>query len=112
MIDEYREEDLIVSKDGGMKYSKNKPRMELLPMEAIREVAKVMSFGAKKYAPNNWRGVEIQHYIGALLRHLATYMEGEEIIDEDSGLPTLAHLACDALFILDLHLKGKEFKIT
>ena len=41
-----------------MKYDDGKPRYELLPAGAIDNLAKVLTFGADKYAANSWRGLE------------------------------------------------------
>jgi hypothetical protein len=57
--------------------------------------------GAEKYDPFNWRksNVEAQTYIGAALRHLLAWQDGEEVAD-DSGLPHLAHaLSCLAILV-------------
>jgi hypothetical protein len=41
----------------GHKDDVGKSRMELLLFDALVEVAKVLTHGSKKYAPNNWRKV-------------------------------------------------------
>lgn len=105
-----KEEDLVINKRGGKKYNKNKPRMELTPPEAMLAFAEVMTYGAKKYAPNNWKKVDIADYIGALERHIQHYKAGE-LVDKDSGLRTTAHIACNAMFICQLDIDGKKFEI-
>ena len=42
----------------GKKYDGEKPQMYLLPPKAITEVAKVLTFGASKYGPDNWRKLD------------------------------------------------------
>lgn len=37
------------------KYDSEKPRMDLLDPTAMQELAMVLTFGAGKYAANNWR---------------------------------------------------------
>jgi len=96
----------------GVKYDLNKPRMELLPMNALYEVSKVLTHGAKKYAPNNWKYVENarDRYTGALLRHLALWREGRTV-DEESGEDKLLHIAqvaCNALFLVWFELENLE----
>ena len=84
----------------GRKYDADKPRMDLLPFDALIEVAKVMGVGAEKYGDDNWRLVEpATRYEAALLRHYTAYKSGE-INDPETGLPHLAHMATNALFIL------------
>lgn len=90
----------------GLKHDGEKPRMELLPTLPLLEISKVMGFGAKKYSAHNWRGgMEQSRLIGAALRHLTAYNDGEDI-DPESGLPHLAHLGCCVLFMLEQHLRG------
>jgi len=88
------------------KYDGDKVRMELLPMDALYEVAKVLTKGAKKYADHSWKTLNnaTERYQGALLRHITASMNGEDK-DPESGLSHYAHLACNALFLLwlDMH---------
>lgn len=79
-----------------------KVRLDLLPVLAVEAVGRVLTFGARKYAPNNWRKVDdMSRYTGAALRHIFAYMRGE-VVDEESGEHHLAHAACCLLFIVDL----------
>lgn len=89
----------------GMKYDSGKPRMGLLPPLAITEMAKVMTFGANKYQAHSWKQVENaqERYLDALLRHAIAYVAGERI-DPESGLPTMAHIMCDAAFLIELDM--------
>ena len=58
--------------DKGVKLDQGKVRMELLPLNTMEEVAKVLTFGAKKYTDNGWQTVPngFERYKGALLRHI------------------------------------------
>jgi hypothetical protein len=87
----------------GRKDDGGKPRWDLLPFAALEDVARVLEFGARKYAPDNWRKVEgwRWRYTRAGFGHLAAFARGEKL-DPESGLPHLAHAACCLLFILDL----------
>lgn len=93
----------------GVKHDSEKPRFDLLPWDALTEVAKVLTFGARKYSDNNWRIVKNgeKRYNSAMLRHHAADDAGEQY-DEESGLLHLAHMACCALFRVALALKEKE----
>lgn len=84
---------------GGMKFDAGKPRMSLLPFDALLMVAMVLTFGAKKYAAHSWRTVPnaLERYSDALLRHWER-MQAGEWLDPESGLPHWAHIACNALF--------------
>ncbi len=84
-----------------VKHDQSKPRLELLPPVAIGRVGEVLGHGAEKYSADNWRRVDDRRrYLGATLRHLMAYAAGEDV-DDDSGLPHLAHAACSVLFLLE-----------
>lgn len=87
----------------GQKHDSDKPRYELLPPVAIDEMAKVMTFGAEKYAPDNWRHVDnaVERYRAALLRHSFAMLRGEKI-DPETGLPHAAHAMCCAAFLVEV----------
>ncbi len=89
----------IVEMDGGMKFDDDKLRWDLLPYDAVEKIVEIMTYGAKKYAPNNWQKVEAQRYYAALMRHLVAELKGEDY-DQESGFLHLAHMACNALFLL------------
>ena len=94
------------SSGGGMKYDGDKARMDLMldgMPNALEQVAQILTFGAKKYADHSWQTVPSgkARYKAALLRHLTAHAKGE-INDPESGMPHLAHAACNALFILEL----------
>jgi len=84
-----------------IKFDNNKPRLDLLPSTALVEIAKVLGFGASKYAEHNWRrGLAYSRLIGAAMRHIAAYNDGESI-DPESGISHIAHAACNLMFLLE-----------
>lgn len=93
----------------GVKYDEEKPQYSLVPADALHEVAKVLTFGAKKYAPDNWKKVpDLQRrYYDALQRHLFAYQKGETL-DPESGLHHLAHAGCCLFFMLQDNLEESE----
>ena len=93
---------------GGLKYDSNKPMMELLPAYALEQIAGVLTFGARKYAPYNWqKGIEYSRLIGAALRHLFAFARGEDR-DPESGLSHLAHAGCCVLFLIWMSDKRRD----
>ena len=74
---------------------------------ALIEVAKVGTFGAKKYSRGGWQHVENgpERYYDALWRHLLD--ERHEPIDKESGLLHLSHLCWNVLARLELILREK-----
>ncbi len=92
------------------KHDANKCRLELLPFEALNEVGWVMTFGATKYSPNDWRkGLAVPRVLGAALRHLFAYLTGEKL-DPESGRSHLAHAVCMILFALTFDLEERDGK--
>lgn len=94
--------------DTGSKDDAEKPRTDLLPVAALEEVAHVMTFGAKKYAPYNWQGLSVSRLYGAALRHLWAWWRGEDA-DPETGRSHLAHAACCVLMALDQMLARHEY---
>ena len=88
----------------GLKFDASKPRYDLLPFDALDGVAQVLTFGAAKYAPNSWQKVENgrERYLAALLRHVSALTQGH-LVDEESGLPVVDHIATNALFLGHLY---------
>lgn len=86
----------------GVKLDTGKPRTDLLPFDALLEVAMVLDYGAKKYAARNWElGMSWGRMLGACLRHLFAWARGVDV-DDESGHHHLAHAACCALMLLAL----------
>jgi len=83
-----------------LKKDAGKPRFDLVPPRALEQVARVLEYGARKYAPNGWRraSAEWSRYLAAAYRHLNAWQRGEDT-DPESGLPHLAHAACSLLFL-------------
>jgi len=74
--------------------------MDLIDGEALEELARVLDFGARKYAENNWRkGLKLSRLLAASMRHLVAIMRGETY-DQETGLQHAAHLMCCAMFLI------------
>lgn len=87
--------------EGGKKFDQEKPRLDLLPVDPLEEVAKVLTLGAKKYSERNWEeGILWGRCYAAALRHLFSWHRGETQ-DPETGLNHLAHAACNILFLLE-----------
>ena len=90
----------------GMKYDNQKTRWELMPYDALDEVADVLTFGAQKYADRNWeKGINYSRVLGAAARHISAFHQGVRE-DEETGLHPLAHAACEILFALAFEKRG------
>lgn len=89
------------AEEKGVKYSEGKLRFDLVDPEFEEQLVKVLTYGAGKYAPDNWKKVEdpVNEYYAALRRHLNAWRKGEKT-DGESGLPHLAHVAANVMFLL------------
>ena len=93
----------------GAKFDQGKLRHDLVLPEAEDALAQVLTFGAEKYAAHSWKTVPDLNvrYYAALRRHLNAWRAGEKT-DEESGLPHLAHAACNIYFLLQYELEIKK----
>lgn len=95
----------------GLKYDTGKLQYSLIPAETLQALAEVLSFGARKYAPNNWQLVQDgeRRYLDALYRHLQAYRLGEDV-DPESGLHHLSHALTNVAFLhyLATHIPPQE----
>ena len=87
---------------GGRKFDGGKIRYGLLPPLALKATADVLTFGAEKYEPDNWKDVpdSLNRYFDAAQRHMWDYKQGEQI-DSDSGRHHLAHAICCLMFLYE-----------
>jgi len=94
----------------GAKLDAGKPQAALLNQFslALLEVAKVATFGAKKYSVGGWQHVDngIARYSDALMRHWLE--ESFELNDSNSNLKHAAHLAWNALARLELMIREEK----
>lgn len=90
----------------GVKDDDTKPMMSIVFRDfakALEAVGDVGTYGARKYVPHGWRDVKEadRRYMDAMIRHMLKYLQGEQD-DPESGLPHLAHMAWNALCVLEL----------
>lgn len=93
-----------------MKFDGDKLRYDLIPPSTTRALAEVLTFGARKYKPNNWKNVsqeELHRYKGAAMRHFEAYRAGE-FFDEESGMPHLWHCLTNLSFLIELDVPNED----
>lgn len=85
-----------------------KPRFDLLEdgcPDALLDVVKVMTWAVevKGYRAHSWKEVPEarRRYRAAMSRHRNALARGE-LLDNESGLPHEAHIACNAIFLAQL----------
>ena len=91
--------EIVIAAGKGLKHDKGKLMWGLLPWMELKAVVEVLTFGAKKYKPNNWRKVENgrQRYFDAAMRHISAIGAGE-VSDPETGINHYAHAICSLLF--------------
>ena len=97
--------DTQIGGESGVKYDSGKILAGLVLKDfakALESVCEVGTFGANKYTAHGWLTVPdaSQRYEDAMLRHYLAHSKGE-LMDQESGCSHLAHLAWNALAILE-----------
>lgn len=86
----------------GLRYNGDKDRLDLLSPYALKQAARVMTKGAKKYKLRNWEnGLSLSETAGSLLRHITSWMAGEDY-DEETGELHMAHAMVNTMMITHL----------
>ena len=93
----------------GVKDDREKAMMSIVFRDfaqALEAVGDVGTYGVRKYAAHGWETVPEarRRYMDAMIRHMLAHLRGEPK-DEESGLDHLAHMAWNALCVLELNLR-------
>lgn len=78
----------------------------LLPPNAIKLVAELLTKGLEKYPDEKWRRLSINDHLAAALRHINAYLRGEAL-DEDSP-SHLINAATRLLFATELEALASD----
>ena len=85
------------------RFNTGKPRVGLVPADAILEEAKVWTAGAAKYGDYNWEklwgGSTVAVVMDSLLRHAMAIQQGESH-DSETGYQHAAHIRCNAAMLI------------
>ena len=110
-------EDFTGTVDGkGVKQVMTDPKtgLEMISPYFLEGVGDVLTYGANKYARNNWlRGMSYATVFGGIMRHLWAWFRGEDIDLKEkggSGLPHLYHAAGGIMFLI--HYTNKPEYVT
>lgn len=90
----------MVIQERAKRYNKGKPPLDLLPLDLLTGLSRVLEYGEGKYGRNNWRkGAPAKEQVASMLRHLQPIMEAlnadrgpDFLIDNESGLPHVDHI--------------------
>lgn len=94
----------------GTKHDSGKPRISLIPRDALWGCANALTYGEIKYGTNNFKnGIDYSRLADACYRHLSAFMEGENI-DEESGNCHLDHAMASLAMLkyMSVHKKEKD----
>lgn len=93
----------------GLRFNDNKLRYDLMEPFAQQELARVFTFGAKKYAANNWlKGMDWTKCLASLKRHVAEWELGQDFDDETKCFH-MAHAAWNALALVSYVKHAPQF---
>ena len=84
-----------------LRYNTGKAPLSMImeAKEALSGCAGVLQFGAKKYGRGNWhKGLPHTEVCDSMLRHLSSYLSGEDL-DPESGCPHVDHILTNAIFL-------------
>jgi hypothetical protein len=94
MHEEFNEHDAPKA----LRYNVDKPKWSLVHFASLIPMIEVLTFGAIKYAPHNWKkpmnGEEI---LESMQRHLSALFDGETH-DKESKLHHIGHIMANAMF--------------
>ncbi len=86
----------------GLRHNDGKRQWSLVDFDAFEPMVEVLEFGAKKYAPDNWKlggdALSYRRVTESMLRHIFAFMRGEDI-DKESGISHIGHIQCNAMFL-------------
>jgi len=86
-------------KGSGARANGGKARYDLIPLHLLEGTARVLEFGAEKYAAWNWaKGMQWTIPYACIIRHLAAWFRGETH-DPESGQSHLDHVICNVLML-------------
>lgn len=91
-------------------YGDKKLPTHLVPPALILGVARNMGDGAEKYGAFNWRDkkVEVMTYVGAIQRHLAAFIDGEDVDPESKrGATHLGAIGACVGILMDAGMNGQ-----
>lgn len=90
---------LIERDEQALRYNQGKVQWSLVDYKSIEPMVRVLEYGCKKYAKDNWKkGMPASQIIESMLRHTFKLLEGE-LTDPESGIEHVGHIQCNAMFL-------------
>lgn len=95
-----RSEDTETNLAGG-KQSYTPARFDLIPPEAMAQMAMVLKHGADKYGEENWRLIGTKDHVNHALQHLFHHLQSGELED-------LTHALCRVAFAVETFISDRD----
>jgi hypothetical protein len=94
-----------------VKFDGEKPRFDLIPPEAMIELAQLYSFGAQKYCDRNWeKGFRYGRTFAAMMRHAWAWfgakLTGGDGVDPETGQSHMVSVAWNAFALITFEKRG------
>jgi hypothetical protein len=88
-----------IEEERALRYNEGKPKLSYISLKCFEPCARVLEYGAQKYARDNWqKGADITLLLDSLLRHIAALQAGE-VLDKESGLSHIGHIQANAMLL-------------
>ena len=94
-------------------FGDKKVKLQYVPLSANIAIARALAEGIEKYGAFNWRDkpVPIMTYIGATLRHMGAFVEGENEDPDSSNKLHLDGALASLAIIVDAMSLGADYYI-
>lgn len=83
----------IETKPNGARQSAKRWRFDLLDAPAMFVLGRILDYGARKYTPNNWRGLSVEDHLNSAFMHGFAYLAGDRQDDHLGHFFCRAHMA-------------------
>lgn len=99
----------MAGKKDSLTDKKNKPRLSLIPKEALYELGHALTYGEGKYGTHNYKeGIKLSYLLDAAMRHINQFNNGENI-DLESGNHHLGHALASLAMAVDTFYNRPEY---
>lgn len=89
---------ITAKKDKALRYNTGKLKWSMVHFESLGPLVKVLMYGEKKYARNNWKkGLNREEILDSMQRHLGALIDGQEL-DLESQEHHIGHILCNCMF--------------
>lgn len=90
----------------GLKFNAGKPRFDLIPPDALRDLAQLYEIGSRKYADRNWeKGMNWGKIQSSLMNHYTKWAKGEDY-DDETGIHHMIAVMWNAIALYHYQTKG------